>query len=102
MTAVLSLWTKQIPTLPAFRGQQEIPVEFEQYLEPCSCGGTFKKGAQPRCPHCNKVLSAEAAADYIERNAPGTKRVWRWQRNWHEAECIVIEKRSIGDNFIPR
>jgi hypothetical protein len=52
-----------------------------------------------RCPHCWQTLSAQAAADYIEMNAPGTKKGWQWQRNWCGTYCIVIENRVVNDNF---
>jgi hypothetical protein len=77
--------------------QQEICVELEQYLKPCACGGAFRKGSSPRCPHCNRILSARLATQYIEANALGTKKGWR--SNWHETYCIVIEKREVRDNF---
>ena len=102
MTAILSLWNKRMPKLSLGAGawgQQEIPVELEQYLRPCECGGVFKRGASPRCPHCSQSLSAEAATTYIETNAPGSKQGWRWQRNWHDTYCIVIENRRVNDNF---
>jgi hypothetical protein len=99
MTAILSLWDKRMPKLAGAWGQQEIPVDLEQYLRPCECGGAFKKGAAPRCPHCSHALSAEAATAYIETNAPGTKRGWRWQRNWHDVYCIVIDNKRVMNNF---
>ena len=102
MTAVLSYWSKGMPKMP--RGcpqQQEICAELEQYLEPCPCGGAFKKNSSPRCPQCEKALSAQVASHYIESNAPGTKKGWRWQGNWHATYCIVIEKREVRDNFKP-
>jgi hypothetical protein len=100
MTAILSYWNKQMPKLPlGFAAQQEICSEFEQYIQPCECGGVFRKGSFPRCPHCAQTLSAEAATTYIEANAPGTKKGWRWQRNWHDIYCIVIENRRVNDNF---
>jgi hypothetical protein len=57
------------------------------------------KGAAPRCPHCHDTLSAEFATSYIEANAPGAKKGWRWQRNWSEMYCIVIEDKRVMDNF---
>jgi hypothetical protein len=71
----------------------------EQYLQPCECGGTFKEGVSPRCPACKQPLSAEAATVYIEANALGTKKGWRWQKNWHDTYCILIENRVVNDNF---
>jgi hypothetical protein len=40
------------------------------------------------------------ATAYIEINAPGTKKGWRWQRNWQATYCIVIENRVVNDNFM--
>jgi hypothetical protein len=98
-TAILSMWDKRMSKLPACVSQQEICAEWEPYIQPCECGGAFKKGACPRCPYCRQALSAETATAYIEANAPGTKKGWRWQRNWHATYCIVIENRVVNDNF---
>jgi hypothetical protein len=98
MTAVLSHWSKQFPTLPADSG--EIPAELESYIKPCICGGRFKKGAALRCPHCSQQLSAECATGWIENNAPGTAKGWRWQRSWRGLYAIVIENIWVKDNFV--
>ena len=103
-TAVLSYWSwdrsPNTPRLPdGCPPQQEICADWEPYLQSCECGGQFKKGASPRCPHCIERLSPELATTYIEKNAPGTKVGWTWQRNWHETYCIVIENRSVTDNY---
>jgi hypothetical protein len=71
----------------------------EQYLKPCDCSGKFRRGATPRCLHCHEQLSAELAASYIEKNAPGTKQGWRWQRSWSALYCVVIEDNKIDNNF---
>ncbi|SRR6266480_3044263 len=100
MTAILSYWDKRMPKLPpGCPSQQEICVELEKYMLPCECGGVFKKGASPRCPHCGQILSAHIATSYVEANAPGTKKGWRWQGNWHDTYCMVIENRVVNDNF---
>jgi hypothetical protein len=100
MTAILSLFDKRWPKLPPeCVPQEEICVEMEAYLRPCECGGAFKKGTSPRCPRCNTPLSAETATSYIEENAPGTNKGWRWQENWHETYCIVIENIMAEDKF---
>jgi len=100
MIAGLSIYSMEMPSLPSgYHPFQEICVELEPHIQPCACGGTFKKGASPRCPHCNQPLSADAAAIYIERNAPGTKGGWALQRNWHDLYCIAIENRFVTDNF---
>ena len=99
-TAILSHWDKRMPKLPDCPGQQEICSALEPYLKPCDCGGRFLRGAKPRCPHCSAQLSAEVAANYLERNAPGTKKGWRWQRNWSAVYCIVIGDHRIANNFL--
>ena len=86
---------------PGCLPHQEICVEFERYLEACACGGVFKKGSSPRCPKCQKPLSPRTATHYIEANAAGANKGWRWQANWRETYCIVIEKGEVRDNFRP-
>jgi len=98
--AVLSLWDKRMPKLRDCPGQQEMCSAMEAYVRPCECGGRFKRGSVPRCPHCNESLSAELATSYIEANAPGTKKGWRWQRNWSGVYCIVINHRRAPNNFL--
>jgi hypothetical protein len=44
-------------------------------------------------------LSAELGASYIEKNAPGTQKGWRWQRNWSGNYCMVVEDRKVENNF---
>src|ERR1041384_1349194 len=76
--AILSHWSKWPKAIiPGIGG---IKPEIEMYLAPCSCGGRFRADAAPRCPHCHQILSAEEAATYIEANAPGTAKGWKWQR----------------------
>jgi len=65
----------------------------EELLASCSCGGAFRAGAGPRCPHCHQELSAPAATEWIESNSPGAVQGWKWQRNWDGLYAIVIEGR---------
>ena len=51
---------------PGCPWRQEICAKLAHYLEPCACGGVFRKGSSPRCPSCEKPLSARVATDYIE------------------------------------
>ena len=99
-TAILSLWDKRMPNLQNCPSYEEICSAMEPYLQPCGCGGSFKRGSTPRCPRCNKPLSAVLAAAYIESNSPGSWRGWRWQRNWSGLYCIVIQEKLIADNFL--
>ncbi|MFZ0742985.1 MAG: hypothetical protein WAM85_01185 [Terracidiphilus sp.] len=73
---------------------QVIDGSWEPFLRPCSCGGNFRKGASPRCLRCNSTLSAEYAAGHIERNSVGAAKGWRWQGNWSDTYCMVIEDQS--------
>jgi hypothetical protein len=100
-TAILSLWDKRMPRLEDCPVQQEMCSAMEPYVQACVCGGHFRRGSSPRCRHCNVPLSADAAAVYIEANAPGTKKGWRWQRSWSGVYCIVVDNRVVHDNFEP-
>jgi hypothetical protein len=71
--------------------KQEIDASWEPYLAPCSCGGSFRRGASPRCPSCNQRLSAELATEHIEMNEAYATRNWRWQQNWSDEYCIAME-----------
>lgn len=92
MTAFMDTYYEDRPGLPRHRA---ITSGAERFLAPCECGGSFEPGAAPRCPHCRNVLSANAAATWIEAAAPGTAGGWRWQRNWEGLYAIVIEYRSV-------
>jgi hypothetical protein len=73
----------------------------ERFVLPCACGGQFRGTAVPRCPHCVGELSANASAEYIERNAPGTAGGWRWQRSWQGLYAIVIDDRLVENPWRP-
>lgn len=98
-TAIFSLWDKRMPKLANCPGQQEMCSEMEPYVNACECGGCFRRGSVPRCPFCANPLSPELATSYIEANAPGTKKGWRWQRNWSGVYCIIIKGKKIDNNF---
>jgi hypothetical protein len=97
-TTILSGWNKRWPEGVKCT-QAEIAPEMEPHLQPCGCGGKFTRGNSPRCPACARALSAELAAEYLERQAPGTKKGWHWQRTWSGIYCAVINGRSVKDNF---
>ena len=96
-TALLDGW--KMPKGLTVKIHQSITSEAESFLKLCPCGGTFRSNANPRCPHCLQPLSADAVAEFIERNAPGTVKGWRWQRNWTGLYCILIEDRVVKDNW---
>jgi len=76
---------------------QVITPEAEPFLRECSCGGKFRSGATPRCLHCHCPLSATEATPFIEAQAEGVKKGWRWQRSWTGLYCIIIEGKSVDD-----
>jgi hypothetical protein len=40
-----------------------------------------------------------AATKWMEGNAPGTKKGWRWQQSWTETYSVIVEKQSVNDNW---
>lgn len=76
---------------------RSITAKGEHSLAGCGCGGSFKAGATPRCPHCNHELSAKEAARWIESQAPGTSKGWKWQNNWEGLYAIVINDRVVSN-----
>jgi hypothetical protein len=99
-TALISAWTRHPPGVPIVF-QRGISEDVEPFLRSCLCGGNFRANASPRCPSCNERLSADAAASYIEANAPGTAKGWRWQRAWIGVYCVIIDKRVANDPWRP-
>ncbi len=99
-TAILSLWSPQFPRLQNRFTHGIAPPEIEDLLRTCSCGGRFRTAAEPRCPKCHQVLSPKHATCWIEENAPGAKKGWRWQQSWKGLYCIVIERQLVFDNFL--
>ena len=100
-SALLSCWYDRIPLEAKLKVHGPINPEAEALLTPCACGGKFRAGASPRCPHCRAVLSAEASREFIEANAPGTAKGWRWQGSWDGMYSILIEGRNVNDNWLP-
>jgi hypothetical protein len=98
--ASLSIWCQDIPPQAHLKPHGPVNPEAEGLLRPCSCGGTFRAHATPRCPHCNSALSAESARSYIEANAPGSATGWRWQGSWQGLYSLIVEGRSIKDNWL--
>ena len=94
-TAVMAAWSKK-PTEVIFQ-QGTLPAHLEGLLAPCECGGKFRVDASPRCPHCHEPLSATLATEYIERNAPGTVKGWRWHRSWKGLYAMIVEGQMIKD-----
>jgi len=99
MTTVLDAW--KVPDGIRIQFHTVIKSEDEKLLLPCECGGTFKSGASPRCPRCHQELSPELAKKWLEANAPGTTKGWRWQCSWTGLYAVVIGKQIVKDNWIP-
>ena len=97
MLTILDGW--KVPAGINLKIHEMIAPEIEPLLAPCTCGGQFKRDASPRCPHCRKPLSSDKATEWIEANAPGSKKGWRWQRSWTGLYAISIEKSFVKDNW---
>ena len=98
-TAILDYYSKSVPKGVEVGYGQAIEPVLEPFLRTCDCGGHFKIGAAPRCPHCGNELSATEAKGYLESAAPGTKKGWRWQETWTGLYCIVINDKLVRDNW---
>ena len=92
MLAILNYSNPFVAGFPPLSVQfAEIDASWESYLQPCACGGHFRKGASPRCPHCNERLSPTHAAAHIEAQASGAGKEWRWQNNWSGVYCMAMD-----------
>lgn len=92
MLATISYTNPQVATFPPLSSDYgEIDASWEPFLQPCACGGHFRKGQAPRCPHCHEKLSPVYATEHIESQALGASRGWQWQNNWTGVYCIAIE-----------
>ena len=99
-TAILDMTDSRFPVdMLKQSAYRAIAEGMEEHLKKCDCGGAFKAGATPRCPHCKEALSPTRAAMYIESNAPKTAHNWRWQMNWTGNYCMIIESRQVRNNF---
>lgn len=97
-TVILSGWYAPLRKLKhPVHFHKRISPDVEPLLRPCPCGGTFRHSADPKCPHCSEPLSPDKAANFIEKNAPGTAKGWRWQRSWDGINSIVIESHGVKD-----
>src|SRR5215472_4842743 len=67
-TVTVDAWS-QHPSNLHLQYQRPLSKGAEPFLKPCPCGGSFRADANPRCPHCKKLLSAELAPKWIEANA---------------------------------
>lgn len=94
-TALLDGW--KMPSGLGIAVHRPVSPEREDRLLPCPCGSRFRGNASPRCPECRGELSPVAAAAWIERDAPGTRVGWRWQRSWQGTYAIVIADRIVRD-----
>jgi hypothetical protein len=92
MLGTVSYSHPQVAGFPPLSAQYgEIDESWEPLLRHCACGGRFRKGAAPRCPWCQEILSPVHAAQHIEAQASGAPRGWHWQRNWTGVYCMAIE-----------
>jgi len=95
-TVVMSEWSEAAKRVP-FRVHQRISPDVEHLLKPCPCGGAFRASADPKCPTCARPLSAVKATAYIEKNAPGTVKGWRWDQSWSGVYSIALNENIVED-----
>jgi len=92
MLGILNYLNPHVAGFPPLSQQYaEIETSWEPCLEPCTCGGNFRRGASPRCPSCLEPLSPLHAAPHIEAQATGAGRGWQWQRNWSGVYCMAMD-----------
>jgi hypothetical protein len=92
MLAILNYSNTYVAEFPTLSVQfAEIDASWESFLQPCACGGRFRKGGSPRCPHCLQKLSATHAATHIEAQASGAGKGWQWQNNWSGVYCMAMD-----------
>ena len=77
-----------------------ISEEVETHLAACPCGGRFRSAAAPRCPACHAVLDAKAVTSFLEANALGAKKGWKWQRSWNGIYCVVVVKPPVENPWL--
>jgi hypothetical protein len=93
-TAFVSAWRSDIPPSANFKAHGPISPETEALAAPCKCGGRFRCNSAPCCPSCGEKLSADAAAAWLEQQAPGAKMGWRWQRSWSGLYALVVSGKA--------
>lgn len=92
MLATISYSNPEVAGFPPLSAQCSVIDEsWEPLLQPCACGGRFRKGASPRCPFCYEKLSPVHAATHMEKQAASGHRGWEWQMNWSGIYCLAIE-----------
>ncbi len=95
-TVLLSGWSNATKRV-RFRVYQRITTDLEPLLKPCPCGGAFRADTDPKCPNCSRPLSATKASEYIEKNAAGTAKGWRWERSWSGIYSIALNENIVED-----
>jgi len=95
-TALISGWSEK-PTGVTVKFYQRLDEEAERHLKRCKCGGKFAVTASPRCPHCKNALSPTDAKTWIESDASGTVKGWRWQNSWTGLYCIIVNDNMSKD-----
>jgi 4-phosphopantoate--beta-alanine ligase len=90
-------WPAGVPGGPGMT----ITKAHERLVKPCPCGGRFRRGARPRCPHCGFPLSEE-----LRNSIPAMRKGWTglhmiliegsvlYQDLWATTASKVKEKRG--------
>ncbi len=105
-TCLLDEYSEEIPRkcqwfFETDKRYEKISDKLEGYLKKCSCGGSFKRNASPRCPHCRQELDPVEVNKFIYNDVrPEYKGKFLWQNNWNGIYAIVIENNKIDNNWI--
>jgi hypothetical protein len=92
MTGVLDS-VALVPAEVLKRCGYELSKSAEAFLPSCPCGGAFKRGAAPRCPECNHIISRDEIIRMLD--------AFYEEREWSEAtdkvgtlqNCVVLDER---------
>lgn len=102
LVAFFDRFSDDIPSDVVIDNHHSLPPNAEDLVAQCECGGRFRSDSAPRCPICKSKLSAEIARQYIEDNAPGTKRGFRWQCNWTGMYTMLVNNHFVEGRWTDR
>lgn len=89
--------------LEAFDANSErMRVAIAGNLDRCSCGGSFKADATPRCPICRNQLEWDQIVDQIDQQSDSqTPQYFRKHvsKGWRDIYYFVLNNRIVRNNW---
>jgi len=84
--------TKALPAEVYAKCGYELATEAEPFLPACDCGGAFRRGALPRCPHCKAEISRDDVINMLDHFY--SKREWSAATSGKGClqHCVVINE----------